>query len=313
MALPENVNYISDIMTKSIKILVLLHFLFAITPLFAQEDGETEEAPIQKGFQIGLYVGSLLANNYTASLHDGYGLDFDGNRNSFENSYMYQKIIMEYGGGYPGSPDLIATELNVVHGEWNFDESDMPAYMRYQPSFLLGLQGRYSIDGKNVILLNVNVAQLTSNGSFTITTIPQYVPGQNAKTIHDFRIKGMEQRLMFQLGYQHLFGKSERFNFLLEGGVNITLSKLGKNVIQINNLTIDLVSPYYYVGYPAYQVVRRVGAGFGAFTGIGFNFNASEKAIIQLIYNPSYEGINIGAETRLKWQHAIGLRAYYKL
>jgi hypothetical protein len=303
-------------MFRPFKIISLLCF-FSIQPAFAQdEDNSAEEAspaPIQKGFQIGLYVGSLLANNYTASLHDGYGIDFDGNRNNFENSYMYNKIVLQYGGGYPGQPDYIAQELNVQHTDWNFEESDMPAFMRYQPSFLLGLQCRYSVDSKNVILLNLNAAQLTANGSFTITTIPQYIPGQNANTIHTFRIKGMEQRLLLQVGFQHLFGKSERVNFLLEGGVNVTMAKLGKNLIQINNLTINLVDYYFLPGYPAYSIVRRAGVGFGAFTGAGVNFNASENAIIQLVYNPTYEGINLGSNTRLKWQHSIGLRAYYKL
>ena len=297
----------------------LFYFLFAFSiAATAQEESTAEDipsGPVQKGFQFGLYMGALFPNKYTASLHDGYGIDFDGKRNSFENSYMYHKIVLQYGGGYPGEPDLIAQELNVQHTDWHFDESDMPAFMRYQPAILLGLQTRYSVDGKNIILLNINAAQLTANGSFTITTIPQYIPGQNAQTIREFKIKGMEQRLMFQLGLQHLFGKSEQINFLLEGGVNVTMTKLGKNLIQINNLTIDLTSYYYVQGFPAYSVVRRTGVGLGAFTGMGVNFNASEKAVIQLVYNPTYEGINVGArsETRLKLQHSVGLRAYYKL
>ncbi|HSH68062.1 MAG TPA: hypothetical protein VLB84_20185 [Bacteroidia bacterium] len=164
-----------------------------------------------------------------------------------------------------------------------------------------------------MILFNFDLARLTANGSFTITTIPTYVPGQNAQTIRQFKIKGMEQRLLFQLGYQHLFGKSDKFNFLLEGGLNMTMAKLDKNLIQINNLTIDLTSYYYIQGFPAYSVVRRIGVGFGAFGGMGVNFNASEACIIQLLYNPTYEGINLGSNTRLKLQHSIGLRAYYKL
>jgi hypothetical protein len=284
-------------------------------PAFAQDETDTPAQPaaVQKGFQVGLYVGSYFANNYTASLHDGYGLDFDGMRNNFENSYMYNKIVLQYGGGYSGQPDLIAQELNVMHGDWSFQESDMPAYMRYQPAFLIGFQGRYSVDHKNVILLNLNASKLTANGSFTITTIPQYVPGQNAQTIRTFKIKGMEQRLLFQLGYQHLFGESDKINFLLEGGINVTMAKLDKNQIQINNLTIDLTSPYYIPGYNAYSVVRRVGTGFGAFGGMGVNLNASDAFIIQLVYNPTYEGINLGQNKKLKLQNAVGLRAYYKL
>jgi|SRR4051812_3557314 len=302
-------------MINSIKIAGFLYFTCCFVPAFAQDEpvADAQPAPVQKGFQIGLYVGSYFANNYTASLHDGYGVDFDGKRNSFENSYMYNKIVLQNGGGYSGQPDLIAQELNVMHGDWSFDESDMPTYMRYQPSFMFGLQCRYSVDNKNIILLNVNAAKLTSNGSFTITTIPQYIPGQAAQTIHTFKIKGMEQRLLFQVGFQHLFGDNEKMNFLLEGGLNVTLAKLDKNLIQINNLTIDLTSYYYTPGSTAYSVVRRVGTGFGAFGGAGLNLNASEAFIIQLVYNPTYEGINLGPNPKLKLQNSVGLRAYYKL
>lgn len=303
-------------MTTSIKTAIFLFLICFCSAAFAQDEteGETPQpAAVQKGFQLGLYVGSYFANNYTSSLHDGYGVDLDGYRNNFENSYMYNKIVLEYGGAYSGQPDLIAQELNVMHTDWSFQESDMPTYMRYQPAFLIGLQGRYSVDNKNVILLNINASKLTANGSFTITTIPQYVPGQNSRTIHTFQIKGMEQRLLFQIGYQHLFGQSNKINFLLEGGINITMAKLDKNQIQINNLTIDLTSPYYIPGYPAYSPVRRVGTGLGAFGGLGLNLNANEAFIIQLVYNPTYEGINLGQNKKLKLQNAVGLRAYYKL
>jgi hypothetical protein len=284
-------------------------------PTFAQEE-DTGAAPEvkPKKFQVGLFIGPYFANKYTASLHDGYGIDFDGNRNSFENSYMYNKIVLEYGGGLGQGTDQIAEQLNVSHGDWHFDESDMPEYMRYQPAFLIGLQGKYSVDSKNAILLNLNASKLTATGSFTITTIPIFV-GSNlpAQTIHEFKIKGTEQRLLFQLGYQHLFGKSDKVNFLMEGGMNVTMAKMDKNQVQINNLLIDLTTYYYYPGYATYTVVKRVGTGFGAFAGMGVNFNATDAWIIQFVYTPTYEGIKIGPNPKLKWQQSFGLRAYYKL
>ena len=54
--------------------------------LFAQND-EAEETELirkdKKGFYSGISVGSLFANKSTASLYDGYGYDFNGNKNNF--------------------------------------------------------------------------------------------------------------------------------------------------------------------------------------------------------------------------------------
>lgn len=301
-------------MYKSLRTIGIFFLTFQAFALCSQNEEVTDSvsSTSQKKFQFGLFIGPYFANKSTANLYDGYGLDFEGNRNNFENSYMYNKIILQYGGGL-GEPDLIAQELNVQHSDWRFSESDMPVYMKYVPAFLIGLQGRYSVDNKNIILLNINAAKLTITGGFTITTLPQSNSNQLSKTIHEFTIKGTEQRLLLQLGYQHLFGKSERVNILAEGGLNITLAKSDRNEILINNLKIDLTSYYYIPGYSAYYVRKRVGTGFGAFTGIGVNFNASESFTIQFVYNPTFEDINIGLDSKLKWQHAAGLRAYYKL
>lgn len=299
-------------MHKLFRLSLLLVLL--TNPIFAQDTNEDESTGVPlktKGLNLGLYMGSYFANKYTAKLYDGYGFDVDGNRNSFENSFMYHKIIMEYGGGY-GQPDVIATALGVQHGEWTFNESDMPVNMKYAPSFIFGLQGRYSVDKNNAILLNVNACKLSVTGNFTIVTLPPSNSTQINKAIKTCAIKGTEQRLFFQLGYQHLFGESEKVNFLLEGGLHCTLAKFDKNEILIGDaLLIDLTSYFYQPGYPAYAVRKPVGVGFGAFAGMGVNVNVSAMCKVQLVYNPTYEGVNIGPNPKLKLQNALAIRIFY--
>lgn len=296
--------------------LLLISFsaLLFIQPALSQDDtndGEDGATPLKtKGLNLGLYIGSYFANKYTAQLYDGYGFDADGNRNSFENSFMYHKIILEYGGGY-GQPDQIAQALGVQHGEWTFDESDMPVNMKYAPAFLIGMQGRYSVDAKNAILLNVNASKINVTGNFTITTIPVSYSTQVNNAIKTCAIKGVEQRLFFQLGYQRLLGDNEKVNGLVEGGMHITMAKYDKNEILVGSLLIDLDSYYYLPGYNAYAVKKPIGIGFGAFAGLGLNFNMSALCKIQFVYNPSYEGINIGPDPKYKLQHALGIRIFY--
>ena len=309
-------------MNKLLKLFLLLPFLNS-SVMFAQEttEGETTEGTEkEKSFKLGLYIGSYFANKYTAGAYDGYGFDLDGKRNAtFESSFMYEKIINQYGGGY-GQVDQIALALGVNStADWFFTKDDMPVNMHYTPAFLLGLQCRYSVDKKNAILINVNAAKINISGNFTIVTIPVTGSTQINDRIRTFAIRGEEQRLIFQFGYNRLFGDNEKVNFYVEGGLNITMTKFSKNEILINNSTtstslmIDLTSSYTSInGYNAYVTKKPIGTGFGLFSGMGINFKMSPNWTIQLGYNPSFERINIGENPRLKFQHAIGIRAYYK-
>ncbi|MDQ3048008.1 MAG: hypothetical protein M3R27_10700 [Bacteroidota bacterium] len=294
------------------RLLFLSILLFAFSVVKSQESESSGPVTNEKAFHIGLYLGCYFPNQSTAHVYDGYGFDFEGNKNSFENSFMYNKIILEYGGGY-GQTDLIAQSLNVSHSEWTFDESDMPVNMRYTPSFLVGLNCRYSVDNRNAILFNINASKITATGNFTIMTTPQSTSGNFGRNIHTFAIKGVEQRLMIQVGYQHLFGENPKINFLTEGGLNVTMAKFDQNEILINELYIDLTDNYYQPGYNAYTIRKPIGIGFGAFAGLGLHMNATEAWTIQFLYNPSYEGINLVSNATLKFQHSLGLRAYYKL
>ena len=261
-------------------------------------------------------MGSYFANKYTSGVYDGYGFDMDGVRiNVFEKSWMYEKIINQYGGGY-GQTDLIAQALNVNPRNssspgWDFTKNDMPVNMRYTASFLFGLQCRYSVDPKNAISLNVNASKLNVSGNFTISTTPPTGSSQINNSIQTFGIKGGEQRLMIQIGYNRLFGDNETINFFAEGGLNMTYSQFDKNEILINNLKIDLTEFYDYQGIQAGFTRLPRGMGFGVYAGLGINIAMGEKFTIQLIYSPSYEGIKIGDNPKLKWQNSVGLRAYY--
>ena len=263
-----------------------------------------------KRFSVGISIGSYFPNAYTSSLYDGYGFDFDENKNTFENSWMYEKIINQYGGGY-GQPDIISEVLGVPPEDWNFDESDMPANMKYKSTFTFGFSGRYAVDRKNAVILNATAAIITATGNFTITTRPSSGSTQVNNSIKQYNISGKEQRLLMQAGYQHLFGKGETFNLIGEGGLHATLAKFEKNEIQIENLVIDLFEPYYdQNGYNYYTGTKPVGLGFGAFVGTGLNINTNGKWLIQMVYDLSLEKVNIGYNPKLTTNHSLLLRAY---
>lgn len=281
------------------------------------EDEEVE----RKGFYAGIYVGALKADSYSARLYDGYGFDQAGQPNNFTESFMYRQIIEFYGNFQAGGGDQIAQALGVGPGEWIFDESDMPTNLTYNLAFAFGLQGRYNFDNKNALLFNINFSQLTINGQFTIevtNTQPISDPSNPGAInfpdpIKTFGIRGDEQRVMLQAGYQRVLGNSDFFNWVVEGGVDLTFAKFDGNQAQVNDLVIDLTTFYHRLGVPTMDARNLTGVAAGVFGGFGGQIEAGGKWTIQLLYNPIYQKIALGFDTRYGLHHTMGLRAIYNI
>ncbi len=333
-------------MEKWIRGLMMVLAIFFVQNIWAQEDDEWEdeedfrteeekridreaaaywedekEEVERKGFYAGLYVGALFSDPYSSRLYDGYGFDRDGQTNTFANSFMNQQINGLYGNPQSQQGDQIAQQLNVGPGEWNFDESDMPVNLTYNIAFSFGLQGRYYFDNKNALLFNINFSQLTVNGQFTInllTTQPISDPtdpgGINfAEPIQTFGIRGEEQRVGLQLGYQRVLGNHEHFNWVFEAGVDLTFAKFDGNQAEINNLVIDLTTFYNRFGAQTEAARNLTGVSAGAFAGFGPQLETGGKWTIQLLYNPVFQKIALGNDTQYGIHHMVGFRAIYNI
>lgn len=308
---------------KRIYLLVIIQILTVYSGL-CQDSLETVSQGYErsKTFHMGLYVGALFANKYTASLYDGYGYDINGQRNTFATSIMNYEINYVYGGGN-GGVDQIAALLNVSPGDWIFNEGCMPLNLRYTPAYVVGLNTRYIIDDKSCILLNVNGSKLSVNGKFNIYsktyTGPATVPGSNSNTQiqNQFTIVGGEQRLMFQLGYQRHYGKNQKVNFFTDLGLDVVMAKAQKHQAFMStangSIIIDLMQSYSQPNFSYLNAKYFVGVGIGTFGSIGVNFNVNPKYTAQLFYNPSYDLIPLGDTRVFKMQHGVGLRFYYNL
>ncbi len=264
-----------------------------------------------KGFHLGIFTGTLFANAYTTNLYDGYGFDVNGNRNDFANSFMYRRIVYDYGGMNGTTTDQIAAALNVSHNGWAFGSSDMPVNLHYNIALAVGLNTRYCFDNKTAVTLNVNAAKLTMNGDFTIATSTYSNSIQSPWVVNTFGINGTEERLNLQLGFQRIMGNNSLINFFAEGGLLISMAKYLSNMATINGLTIDLSAYYSQPAYNSFRAKGLTGIGTGAFAGAGFSLTPGKNWTIQLLYQPSLEKINIGEAPKYVLQNAAGLRAYY--
>jgi hypothetical protein len=269
----------------------------------------------KSNFNVGLLVGTYFPNKHTVELYDGYGYDAEGNKNDFLNSFMFRKIILENGGFFMGQTDQVALALGVSHGEWSFEETDMPFKMKYNPALMVGIHLYYSVTKKDLLLLNINITKLTIGGNFSIIltnpTIGIVQPGY--KNIKIFSITGAEQRLILQIGYRRILGTNDIFNFFIEGGPSLNLTEYQRNTISINNLHMDIATYYTQEYYSTYRAKYLRGIGLGVFTGFGLNINANENWNMQLLCSPAFEKINIGTKSKFIIQNTIGVKAAYTL
>jgi hypothetical protein len=197
----------------------------------------------------------------------------------------------------------------------------MPANLRYTTTYMVGLNTRYQVDKKTNIIFNINASKLVVNGKFTISSTTTSNGFQSQAKQNQFTITGAEQRMMMQLGYQKIIGKNEKLKFMVEGGLNVIFSKAQKNMIYLNsdlfnganNISVDLMTVYNQVPYSYYSPKYLVGAGIGAFAGLGLHLTINPKYTVQLLYSPSYDRISIGYNPKFKLQNGFGLRFYYNL
>jgi hypothetical protein len=302
-------------LARLLRTLVSVSILYC-SPAYSQSLPDQTDGGKEKKISTALYLGSCFANKHTAAFYDGYGYDEMGAKNNFINaldlrksSFMYQKIVLEY-GGLNGQTDQIAMALGVNPGEWSFNETDMPLKMKYNPALEVGLQLNYAVTKKNLLLLNINTSQLTASGVFSMVITSPPIGNQQPgyQNIQTFAITGKEQRLVFQAGYRRILGDDAVFNFFIEGGPLLNITKYLGNEISINNLRIDLSSYYNQSYYPTYRAKYLRGIGLGVFAGSGLTITANQNWKIQLLYSPSYEKIAVGPEPTFTFQHRIGVR-----
>jgi hypothetical protein len=274
-------------------ILPFLLLLCSITVLAQDESTDNEEISLSsegvQGFHFGIFIGSFFANNYSASLYDGYGVNVLGNRNDWATSVMVQRMYLDgmdsiNSSAIPRSSpysDIIGPTIGLNHDQWHFESSDMPTDVRYRAAFMFGLNLQYGISKTEGFIFNANFAKLNITGNFTITSPYKKLNPSLGDSVLYFGISGQEQRFMFQVGYSRLLGNPSGFNFLIEAGALMNNAQYLSNYANINELKIDLTPFTSYAGYQTNYLPHEYSAiGYGAFAGIGCNINVNPKYIL---------------------------------
>jgi hypothetical protein len=282
-------------------------------------DDEESEEPLRLdelgGLVVGLNLGFYQANPNTASIYGGYGFDRDGARLNFGQSWLNQAIQ-----GNPEFRRRTSDAVGLADGEWIFDESDMPAEMRFRPSFMWGGHFRYLFNPDFGVFVEVNGTNPVTVGEFTIQT-PALNPIGQVGSLQRFQIRGEEQRLIFTLGASKVLGRKERERQgkstsilpIVDFGLNSTFSRFEENLINLGDLVgpVDLTVFFQQQGIAIDEARILTGVGIGGFASGGIQIHLGGDIMIDVLYRASLEQVRLGEWNERGFQHVFILRALW--
>lgn len=231
------------------------------------------------GFCLGASLGFYFANKNTAQYYNGSGIN---NLDSVINYSLNHNAIRE--------------RLN-----YDFDLSELPTKMKYNPSLMLGVYAKYSI--KNFgFFANFSMAKLKTEDVFTIVLDD---PG-NTLSEDIYRqevVWGNEQRSNIDLGIVYNVPSKGKSKPYFELGYNISDTKFIDNKINIEGLEYSITNYYY-----TYNKIERGGIGYGFFGGAGVEIIFNEYLTLDPGFNLYYAKIKLGNFNEFKLNSSMYVR-----
>jgi hypothetical protein len=227
-----------------------------------EEEDEWDDEDEGKGFGISLNIGAYFANKTTANLYNGAcGFEVVDDPSGVRCYDIFTRLTLNIN-------DI--SFINNYYGSTSFEAPfDMhPLNMRYNPSFMYGLNIKYYFNWLEAITVDFNSVQLKTVDQFTLRFIgtTQQVNSQSDTRL--FTISGEETRFQFKLGYQHGWEMNSTSQFYMDFGGSMVGAKLESNTVRVADRDYQLIlgaqNPQQIINFqPKTQV------GFGWFIGGG--------------------------------------------
>ncbi len=245
---------------------------------------------------------SNLKSDNIPTLRWIYGLSFGG--------YFANPSTANY---YNGSGEhSVETALNRVHNRDRlinnvdeiidtFEVGELPQNMRYNPAMQLGFFGGINFSRSFTVMGEFNYTRLTAADKFTLITDKFTSTSEPYRLLSD--IYGVEERIELRLGFQYTLYTDSYIHPFIESGLNITDTKVVENRVTISGIQFNIreIRTDYYN-------VRDYGMGFGIYTGVGLNFEVSDKLNFRMGGSVSLSQINLGDNNEIKPQYTAFLR-----
>ena len=172
--------------------------------------------------------------------------------------------------------------------------------MQYKPSMFFGLKAAKFWNPETALVCHVDVAQVTAEGSWSLSTGLLPDQGQGNEDVRTFPIIGKEQRLNIALGYRTSIYIAEGASWAFELGGLANAVAIEENYI--------VMSPGNGAGgqlSPASNVLTQWGTGFYSSLGLAVEFE--EGGHVELNVRASRDNINLGTEAYKGWNVAAFL------
>ncbi|MED5318922.1 MAG: hypothetical protein VX758_07210, partial [Bacteroidota bacterium] len=181
--------------------------------------------------------------------------------------------------------------------------------MQYKPSMFFGLKAAKFWNPETAVVCHVDVAQVTAEGSWSLSTGLLPDQGQGNEDVRTFPIIGKEQRLNIALGYRTSIYIAEGASWAFElGGLAnavaieenyIVMSpNVGNALYEVNLLTAIGNGAGGQLS-PASNVLTQWGTGFYSSLGLAVEFE--EGGHVELNVRASRDNINLGTEAYKGW------------
>lgn len=237
-----------------------------------EDEVEEEEEDPFRGFSIGLNIGSYFGSRRTANFYNGTcQAEVPQNPNEVSCFTIQERLELLT---FNERNELLQQFDNAV--DWGFPLDMHPVNMRYNPSFMVGMQIKYNFNRDNAIVFNVNSMRLKAADVFTLRFIGTPIQQNAQQDIRTFQITGTEQRFNFSLGYRMGAEMNPMTNWYLQPGVSMLGTQFENNEIFIGDRTYEL----FIGGQNPQQILPyqpRTDIGFGGYVATGFEFFIKEK------------------------------------
>jgi len=227
------------------------------------EEDEWEEDD-ERGWSFALNLGMYMGSKKSANIYNGLcGFDISDDPNGVR-CYMIQERL-QLGAGANTPEAQIKNDLGVTDIIYPNDMN--PFNMRYQPSFMFGVNMLYDFNYASGFIMEANFMQLKATDVFTL----QFLGGPlvpNGDDIRLYSITGKEQRFNVNVGYRGRMEINRDTKWYLDLGPSLLGARLESNSIRIEDREYQLIlggdNPQQIIQYRP-----RTDVGLGGFVGVG--------------------------------------------
>ncbi|MBK7172893.1 MAG: hypothetical protein IPH84_06595 [Bacteroidales bacterium] len=227
---------------------------FFLCPLFIfSQESSRDEGGFEFGINFGVYVPSKHSANY-----------YNGTIGNLNNTQWVMSNRVFY--------DSIFNRLDAIDTIF-IDTDGWPTNMRYKIAMMPGIYGQYSFNSTYALYFNFNYMKLTTQDAL-IFTIPKPFTSFPDHTLCP--IRGVEERVYFDIGLKRNFPVSDRFGYFVIGGLNVNNTTVIKSSFFVEEKEYSIINNYLngvYIG-PNSQTfnMKQGGIGWGLYFSAGASF-----------------------------------------